>query len=78
MGDDHEDGNVGNADEHAHDDILICASWNGECKGEDDQVHLLSSAHPNLKLSDFLNNRKAASSRRIRKLLKEEIRIFFP
>ena len=44
--------------------------WNGEA----DPVHLLISAHPHLRLSDFVNNLKTASSRRVRRTYKTHIR----
>jgi putative transposase len=58
----------------------ICLSWRSEImgfNGEKDHVHLLISAHPNLKLSDFVNNLKTASSRRIRRLHREHVRKFY-
>ncbi len=58
----------------------VCAAWRCElveCNGEADHVHLLISAHPNLKLSDLVNNLKTASSRRIRRMYKAHVRQFY-
>jgi putative transposase len=48
----------------------VCESWGCslvEFNGESDHVHLLIEAHPNMRLSDFVNNLKTVSSRLIRK-----------
>lgn len=48
----------------------ICDTWGCqllEFNGEPDHVHLLIDAHPNLKISGFVNNLKTVSSRLIRK-----------
>jgi putative transposase len=45
-----------------------------EFGGEEDHVHLLVDAHPNLNLSDFVKNLKSVSSRRMRKQYAEEIK----
>ena len=58
----------------------VCAAWRSELvefNGEADHVHLLISAHPNLKLSDLVNNLKTASSRRIRRMYKSHVRQFY-
>ena len=58
----------------------VCATWRCELvefNGEADHVHLLISAHPNLKLSDLVNNLKTASSRRIRRMYKSHVRQFY-
>ena len=58
----------------------ICVSWRCELlefNGEPDHVHLLISAHPNLKLSDLVNNLKTASSRRIRRKHKARVSKFY-
>src|SRR5271169_7191658 len=58
----------------------VCAAWRCELvefNGEADHVHLLISAHPNLKLSDLVNNLKTASSRRIRRMYKSHVRQFY-
>ena len=58
----------------------VCAAWRCELvefSGEADHVHLLISAHPNLKLSDLVNNLKTASSRRIRRMYKSHVRQFY-
>jgi putative transposase len=58
----------------------VCAAWRCELvefHGEADHVHLLISAHPNLKLSDLVNNLKTASSRRIRRMYKSHVRQFY-
>lgn len=45
-----------------------------EFGGEDNHVHFLLDAHPNLNLSDLLKNMKSVSSRKMRKVYAEEIR----
>jgi len=50
--------------------VVLCNKWNcdlTEFNGEPDHVHLLVRAHPNMNLSQFINNIKTVSSRRIRK-----------
>lgn len=54
----------------------VCESWGCELvefNGEQDHVHLLIEAHPNLKLSDMVNNLKTVSSRLIRKSYKTHL-----
>jgi putative transposase len=49
----------------------VLADWRCallEFSGEPDHVHLLISAHPNLKVSTLVNNLKTTSSRRVRTL----------
>jgi REP-associated tyrosine transposase len=58
----------------------VCAAWRCELvefNGEADHAHLLISAHPNLMLSDLVNNLKTASSRRIRRIYKAHVRQFY-
>ncbi|MBE0428079.1 MAG: IS200/IS605 family transposase [Nitrospirae bacterium] len=58
----------------------VCKLWDCELiefNGENDHVHLLLEAHPNLKLSDFVNNLKTVSSRLIRKMYKSHINKFY-
>lgn len=58
----------------------VCNLWG--CKlvefdGETDHVHLLIEAHPNIRLSNFVNNLKTVSSRLIRKKYKEHLSQFY-
>lgn len=58
----------------------VCKSWNCEViefNGESDHVHLLIEAHPNLKLSNLVNNLKTVSSRIIRKNYKSYLLKFY-
>jgi putative transposase len=48
----------------------ICETWGCsllELNGEPDHIHLLFDAHPNLRISGFVNNLKTVTSRLIRK-----------
>lgn len=44
-----------------------------EFNGESDHVHLLIETHPNMRISNFVNNLKTVSSRLIRKQYKPRI-----
>jgi hypothetical protein len=47
-----------------------------EFNGERDHVHLLITLPPNLELSRLVNNRKTASSRRLRNEFADELRAY--
>jgi len=58
----------------------ICAKWKCELlefNGEDDHVHLLVRAHPDMNLSVFVNNLKTVSSRMIRKEFRSHVGLFY-
>ena len=48
-----------------------------EFNGEENHVHLLVKAHPNLNLSNLVNNLKTVSSRRVRKMYKEYLSKYY-
>lgn len=58
----------------------IMKKWNIdllEFGGEDDHIHLLFEAHPNVKLSTFIGNLKTVSSRYIRKEFDSHFKQFY-
>jgi putative transposase len=58
----------------------VCGKWKCELtefNGESDHVHLLVSAHPDMKVSGFVNNLKTVSSRMVRKEFSEHISKFY-
>lgn len=57
-----------------------CTLWGCELiefNGESDHVHLLVECHPNIKLSNFVNNLKTVSSRIIRKKFASHVNKFY-
>ncbi len=48
-----------------------------EFGGEEDHVHLLVDIHPALDISDLINNLKSASSKRLRRVYADRIRMFY-
>ena len=58
----------------------LCKKWNCqliEFNGEQDHVHLLIAAHPDMNLSVFVNNLKTVSSRLIRKKYKDYLSAYY-
>ena len=48
-----------------------------EFKGEEDHIHLLFQYHPDVALSNLVNNLKSVSSRRLRQEFEEQVFQFY-
>jgi putative transposase len=60
--------------------VNLCEQWQCElieCNGEENHVHVLFRYAPQLTLSDFVNNLKSISSRRLRQEFEKQLKEVF-